>query len=121
MQVISTRTHGFLDYGVGLVLIVAPYLFGFANGGAAQWVPMMIGIAIIGISLVTDYELSVAKLVPMPVHLAADIGTGVLLLVSPWLFGFADRVFWPHVIVGLIEVGTAAMTERHPRSAARVS
>ena len=107
-----------LDYGVGLLLILAPYLLGFANGGAAQWVPMLIGIAIIGMSLVTNYELSVAKLVPMPIHLAADIGSGLLLLASPWLFGFASQVLWPHVIVGLVEIGTAMMTERTSRGTA---
>lgn len=115
MQVISTRTHGMLDYGVGLLLMLAPYLLGFANGGAAQWVPMLIGIAIIGMSLVTNYELSIAKLVPMPIHLAGDIGSGLLLLASPWLFGFASLVLWPHVIVGLVEIGTAMMTERTAR------
>jgi SPW repeat len=115
MQIIPTRIHGMLDYLVGAILIVAPYLLGFANGGAAQWVPMIVGFAIIGMSLITDYELSIAKIVPMPLHLGADIATGLLLLASPWLFGFANRVLWPHVIIGLIEIGTALMTERHPR------
>ena len=115
MRVISTRTHGMIDYGTGLLLLILPYLLGFANGGAAQWVPMLIGLAIIGMSLMTDYELSIAKIVPMPVHLMADIGAGLLLAASPWLFSFADRVLWPHLIVGLAEIGVACMTERHAR------
>lgn len=115
MELISTRTHGVLDYVLSAVFIVAPFLFGFANRGAAQWVLIAIGVAMIGVSLVTDYELSVTELVPMPMHLSADIGTGVLMLVSPWLLGFAGQVFWPHVVFGLIEIGTAMMTRRHPR------
>jgi hypothetical protein len=31
----------------------------------------------------------------------------VFLLASPWLFGFADRIAWPHVLFGLIEIGPA--------------
>jgi hypothetical protein len=30
-----------------------------------------------------------------------DVASGALLALSPWLFGFADRVFCPHLIVGL--------------------
>lgn len=110
MRFIPTRVHGFIDYGTGLLLLVVPYLLGFANGTAAQWVPMIVGLAIIGMSLITDYEVSIAKLVPMPVHLGADVLAGLFLAGSPWLFGFADRVFWPHVIVGVLEIGVGLMT-----------
>ena len=47
MRIISTRIHGIIDYLTGLLLIVAPWLFGFANGGAAQWVPVL-GLAVLG-------------------------------------------------------------------------
>ena len=120
MRILPTRVHGMIDYVFGLILLVGPYLLGFANGGAAQYVPQVLGLAIIGMSLITDYELSLARLVPMPVHLGIDMLGGVLLLASPWLFGFSNQVVWPHVILGLIEIGTAAMTERHARSAARM-
>ena len=111
MRILPTRVHGMIDYVFGLILLVGPYLLGFANGGAAQYVPQVLGLAIIGMSLITDYELSLARLVPMPVHLGIDMLGGVLLLASPWLFGFSNQVVWPHVILGLIEIGTAAMTE----------
>jgi hypothetical protein len=32
MRIISTRTHGVIDHLTGLLLIAAPWLFGFANG-----------------------------------------------------------------------------------------
>jgi len=114
MAALSTRTHGFADYAVGLLLIVAPYLFGFADGGPAQWVPMALGAILIGYSLLTDYELGAVHLIPMPVHLGLDIGGGALLFFSPWLFGFADVIVWPHVLVGLVEICTASITRRHP-------
>ena len=34
---ISTRIHGIIDYLTGALLIVAPFLFGFADGTVAQW------------------------------------------------------------------------------------
>ena len=114
MRFIPTRIHGMADYGTGLLLLVAPYLLGFANGGAAQYIPMLLGVAIIGMSLITDYELSISRIIPMPVHLGIDVAGGLLLAASPWLFGFADQVAWPHVIVGLLEVGAGLMTRTHP-------
>jgi len=117
MRFIPTRVHGVIDYVVGLVLLVAPYLLGFADGSAAQWVPMILGIAIIGMALMTDFEVSVVRLIPMPLHLGIDIAGGLLLLVSPWLFGFADRVMWPHVIIGILEVGLALTTRTVPDTA----
>jgi hypothetical protein len=111
MRILSTRAHGVIDYATGLLLIVAPYLFGFANGGAAQWTPMVVGIALIGLSLMTDYELALVRMIPMPVHLATDVAAGLLLAISPWLFGFADRVYLPHLIVGLLEIGAGLMTQ----------
>ena len=99
MRFIPTRVHGMLDYASGLLLIVAPYLFGFADGTAAQYIPQALGAGILLMSLITDYEFSLAKLVPMPVHLGVDVAGGLLLAASPWLFGFADRVYWPHLIL----------------------
>ena len=119
MQIIPTKIHGILDYLVGVLLLIAPWLFGFADGGIAQWLPIILGAGVIAYSLITDYELGVASVLSMPAHLGLDIAGGILLAVSPWLFGFADRVFWPHLLVGLIEIGTAAMTKRHPDTTPR--
>ncbi len=117
MRFVSTRIHGVMDYLVGLSLTVVPYLLGFADGSAAQWIPIILGVAILGMALMTDFELSVVRLIPMPVHLGIDVAGGLLLLASPWLFGFADRVMWPHVIVGILEVGLALTTRTVPDKA----
>ena len=117
MGFISTRTHGVLDYVVGALLIVVPYILGFADGTAAQWVPQLLGLVAIGGAMLTDYELGVMRVIPMPVHLMIDIGSGALLALSPWLFGFSDRVFWPHLLVGLMEIGAGLTTRTAPEGA----
>ncbi len=114
MRFIPTRTHGVIDYLTGALLVAAPYLLGFADGTAAQWVPQILGAALVGASLLTDYELGVVRVIPMPVHLVLDVAAGALLAASPWLFGFADRVFWPHLILGLLEVGAGLTTRTTP-------
>jgi hypothetical protein len=118
MRFIPTRAHGVIDYLTGALLVAAPYLLGFADGTAAQWVPQILGAALVGAALLTDYELGVVRVIPMPVHLVLDVAAGALLAASPWLFGFADRVFWPHLILGLLEVGAGLTTRTTPAAAA---
>ena len=117
---IPTRVHGIIDYIVGVLLILVPFILGFADGTAAQWVPIILGLGALFYSLLTRYELGVAKVIPMPVHLGLDIASGLLLAASPWLFGFADRVWLPHLVVGIAEIVIAALTQRHPRTVSRV-
>lgn len=112
MRFISTRLHGILDYGVGLLLILSPLLFGFAVGGPVQWLPIAIGFGIVAYSLLTDYELGLSPRLSMPLHLGLDLAGGALLAASPWLFGFAPIAFWPHLLFGLFSIGASLMTER---------
>jgi hypothetical protein len=114
MRIIPTRVHGILDYLVGALLIAAPWLFQFDHGGAETWVPVVLGAGAILYSLCTDYELGAVRRIPMSTHLMLDLSSGVLLAASPWLFGFRDLVWVPHVVVGLVEIGTALMTQRVP-------
>jgi hypothetical protein len=79
-------------------------------------VPVVLGVVVLITSLFTAYEVSSAKLISMPVHLGADVLVGLVLIVSPWLFGFADEVWIPHVVLGVLEVGVAGMTQRRAPS-----
>ena len=116
MRFLSTRVHGMLDYGMGVLLIASPWLFGFAGeaDGAATWLPVVLGLGVVLYSLFTDYELGAVRKIPMPTHLMLDLGSGLLLAVSPWLFGFADEVWVPHLVLGLLEVGAALVTQKYP-------
>jgi hypothetical protein len=111
---IPTRAHGILDYLVGVLLIVVPWIFGFAGDNAATWVPVFLGAAAIVYSLMTRYELGIFPVLPMTTHLAIDVAAGLFLAVSPWLLGFADIIWWPHLFFGLMEVAAAVLTQRHP-------
>jgi hypothetical protein len=114
MKPISTKTHGYLDYIMGVLLIAAPWIFDFARNGAETWVPVILGIATILYSLFTDYELGLLRKISMRSHLALDMVGGIFLAISPWLFGFADYVWQPHVILGILEMAAVLMTRSEP-------
>src|SRR4051794_39889571 len=111
---ITPRMHGMLDYPVGIVLVAAPWIFGFSDvGGAAVAVPIVIGALVLGQSLITNYPLSIARLLPLRAHLMMDVLAGIVLAASPWIFGFSDRgtnAWLPHLLVGLGLIGSGLMT-----------
>jgi hypothetical protein len=114
MRFIGTKTHGYLDYIMGALLIAAPWIFDFDRGGAETWVPVVLGAGAILYSLLTDYELGASRQISMKTHLTLDIISGAFLAASPWIFGFADYVWAPHLILGLIEIGAGLFTKTNP-------
>lgn len=114
MKMLSTRVHGIMDYLVGILLIISPWLFQFADGGPAMWIPVILGIGTILYSLMTNYEYGATNVISMPTHLWIDGIAGFFLAVSPWLIGFVDVAALPHLIIGLLEMGAALMTNPVP-------
>ena len=114
MRFIPTRVHGVLDYLTAGVLIAAPSMLGFRKNGMQTWLPIALGVGTIGYSLLTDYELGLFKIIPMPMHLALDAANGALLAASPWLFGFAEEVSEPHLGLGLFEIVVTASSRTAP-------
>jgi hypothetical protein len=110
MRFLPSRVHGVIDYLWGIALLATPWLFGFADVTAAKWLAVVFGVGAILYSLVTDYELGALRILPMTLHLGLDGLAGAFLAVSPWLFGFADRVFWPHLLFGLFSVVASLIT-----------
>lgn len=81
---------------------------------AALGVPVGVGLLMLGQSMLTKYEWGVLRVIPVPVHLAMDAMVGLFLAASPWLFGFADYIWWPHVLLGVGEIMAAMTTHLEP-------
>jgi hypothetical protein len=107
---LSSKQHGALDYLVGALMIAAPWLFGFARGGAETHIFVALGLAALVYSLATDYELGAVRIIPFSIHKLFDLASGILLLMSPWLFGFVNQIRLPHVIFGVFEIVAVMMT-----------
>lgn len=124
IRFIPTAVHGVLDYVVGIALIAAPWLFGFAYvGGIAVYLPIILGIGLILYSLLTRYELGLPgiKFIPMPFHLVIDFVAAALLAASPFIFGFYTRplnVWLPHLVVGIVVIIVVLVSQTHPRMVA---
>lgn len=110
MKFIKTKTHGYLDYTVGIFLMIAPFIFHLTNINPEGLVFYVLGVAAIFYSALTNYELGLFKLIPMKVHLILDVLSGIFLAASPWILGFSDRVYLPHLILGIFEITAGLLT-----------
>jgi SPW repeat len=119
-RLISSGMHAVMDYAMGLLLVASPWLFGFADeSSAATWIAVISGIALLGLTAFTDHEGGfIRRAIALRTHLMMDAALGLFLAVSPWLFGFADQgtnAWLPFVLIGLGEIGAAALTDPDPR------
>ncbi|WP_457127286.1 SPW repeat protein [Mucilaginibacter sp. HD30] len=117
MKFINRKTHAVLDYLIGIVLITSPWIFGFAAIPEAKWTAVIIGIILLLTAMMTDYEGGIVKSLSMKTHLNLDAVAGILLAISPWVIGFNDRIYLPHLLVGILEIGAAIFTQNRSQHA----
>lgn len=121
MKMISTKIHSYLDYITGITFLSAPALLNSQDSAAAVWTLMAMGGMILILSIFTDYEGGLVREFSISTHLNLDIITGLFLAASPWIIGFSDVIYLPHLILGLFELIVALLTTRnafpHPESA----
>lgn len=111
----SLRTHNIMDYVGGALLILAPFIFGFADVDAARNVMMLTGFTLILYSLFTNYEFAVVRAIPLGVHMTMDVLAGVVLLVAPWVFNYRALLTpgqeYLHYIIGIGLFAVVGLTE----------
>lgn len=117
---IPLKVHNVIDYIVGALLIVSPWIFGFAEIPAARTLFLVGGVGLIAYSLITKYYYSIAKILPLGVHMTLDALLGVLVILAPALFGYRDFLtegqYAAHIVLGIGAVGLVALTR--PRTEA---
>lgn len=110
---LSSTSHASLDYIYGGLLAGSPWIYGFNGIQGALWPPVITGLLSIVMGIFTNYEGGFIKIIPFKVHLAIDVLAGIALMASPWILGFADEVWVPHLLMGLIVLAVTLFTERN--------
>jgi hypothetical protein len=121
MKIMNTAIHGFFDIILGSYLLLSPWLLGYYAGGVETYIPVGIGAIMLVLLLITNYEMGLVKKIDFKVHQMIDVTAAVFLAVSPWIFGFATVVFWPHLILGYFIAGTSLITYCPVKSLSTIS
>jgi hypothetical protein len=115
---IPLKTHNILDYVGALVLIASPYMFNFSDVTTARNLFLTLGFALAIYSSLTQYQYSIAKIIPIRPHMLLDIITGFVLMVGPYAFNYrvalTNGQTALHFVLGLGVWGLVALTRSKP-------
>ncbi|MEZ5899277.1 MAG: hypothetical protein R3D51_07250 [Hyphomicrobiaceae bacterium] len=89
MRFVTRTMHAYLDYPVALSLMALPFVLGLGmSNPLARWLAVGTGVAALILTLFTDHELGVIRVLPYWFHLLVDISVGLLFIAAPIVFGF---------------------------------
>jgi hypothetical protein len=113
--------HESVDPIAAIVLIFSSMIFGFSSNGAAQAVTIVLGAVMLIVGSITDWRLSIVKLIPLRVHFMTDLVIGIVLIISPFIFGFSGNGGATRftIIFGALELLTALSTRWEPEEEMR--
>jgi len=109
---IPLNLHAALEPLMAVVIIAAPWIFGFSDTDSATAICVIVGVVMLLVGSMTDWRMSLVRLIPLRLHLSGDLVLGAVLVLSPLVFGFADEGGPTRfmVIAGVLELMTALMT-----------
>jgi hypothetical protein len=110
MRFLNTKIHGCIDYLVGALFIAMPWILNLDPSAPAGAIFMILGVMAVIYSIFTNYELGIIRILSVKTHLLLDILSGIVLAASPWIFGFSEEVYVPHVAFGLFEIVAGLIT-----------
>jgi hypothetical protein len=87
-RVVPQNVHSVFDYSNGVLVALAGLS---SRRREAKLCGAILGGAVIGVSLLTDYRMSVAKLIPIEIHELLDHAWGASTIAAPFVFGYNRR------------------------------
>jgi len=97
---ISPFVHGIIDYLYGISLNATPWILGFDKTSTETYLLYFTATIVFVYSLITKYQLSIAKILSMKTHLFIDAVISGFLISAPWLFEFSSRARWAYALFG---------------------
>lgn len=80
--------HSAIEYAAALLLIAAPFLSGFERD-TATWTSIALGVVVLLVAVITRGPLGVTKSLAVSAHATLDYVLAVVLVLVPFVLGFA--------------------------------
>jgi len=113
---IALNMHAAVEPLIAIVIIAAPWIFGFSDAEDAKIVCIAVGAVMLIAGSMTDWRLSLARVIPLRMHMMTDLALGAVLILAPFVLGFSDNGAATRftVIAGALEILTALATRWDP-------
>ena len=114
-QFITKNMHAYLDYPVAIGLMVIPFLLGIGDSNhLALWLSVATGVAALVLTLLTDHQTGVFRVLPYKFHLTVDFMVGVVFLLAPHVMGFAGLDMWYFTALGATVLAVVGLHKPEP-------
>lgn len=88
-RLIPWVVHEAVEYAAVVLLLLAPFLFDFTSD-AARWASIAIGVGVLVVALISRGRLGVTQVLASSAHVTLDYVTAAVLVLAPFVLGFAD-------------------------------
>lgn len=108
---IPQDVHSMMDYADGLTAFSGYFT---ADDDTAYYASLGLGASILGVSLLTDYRLSIAKVIPIRAHETLDYLWGASCIAAPFVLGYWKKspvTAMTHVIAGASTILASLFTD----------
>ena len=89
---------------LGVVLIIAPYIFNYASNVQALWSSIILGAAIVVLSFISWLQRN-----QQDWEYWAEEGIGILAIIAPFAIGFNQEIaaLWTTIVIGIMLIAVA--------------
>jgi len=118
-RVIPQDVHSLIDYAGGAAGLLAASLANTTRGRLAN---SSLSAASTGVAVLTDYKLSLAKVIPIEVHEAIDYVWGLSNVMAPFALGYYRKdkmVSWVQIALGMGTIAASLFTDYRAFSGSR--
>jgi hypothetical protein len=123
LRFVTRKVHAYLDYPVAVSLLALPFVLGLGvSNPLAKWLSVVTGVAAFVLTVFTDHELGVIKVLPFWFHLAVDRVVGLIFVVAPFVLGFSGLdagYYWANgaAVLAVTFLLNAPVTNKSPAQA----
>lgn len=115
MKPITPLIHAYLDYFTVVVFLLAPFMMSMS--GAASGLAYALALIHLAMTLLTDFPLSAAPIIPFRTHGLIERLVGPGLLLCPFLFSFTGSAFVFYLMMGFVIIIVTLLTDYEPNPA----
>ncbi|HLL23109.1 MAG TPA: hypothetical protein VK427_13305 [Kofleriaceae bacterium] len=110
-RLVPQDCHSYMDYGNGAAALACVFV---TDDKAAQLASLVLAGSVVGVSAITDYRMSLAKIVPIEAHEVIDHAWGVMAIAAPFALGYwktSPKVAIAHIAAGVGTILGSLLTD----------
>ncbi len=110
-RIIPQDVHSVMDYADGVNCTAGAFL---SDDPSARIASIFLGASVLGVSAMTDYRLSLAKVIPVEGHEVLDYAWGAMAIAAPFVLGYwkrSPRVAMMHIMSGAGQILASLFTD----------